>query len=713
MTIEKKLLGTTPVSGAVDPEAVSFDGSNDYLSRSSDLTGNADGKTFTFSFWFWRGVDGSTDKLYVAGPGLIDFSIAASNVFGFAAYNASSSVVINVNMAAPPIKTWNHVLLSCDVTNTSNRYLYINDVLQSPTWATYTNSEINWTHTSHSIASNSGGSNLEGRLANFFLDHTYRDLSIESNRRLFIDADGKPASGQASLNPILYLPMTDAATAGSNSGTGGDFTVNGVLDTAGRGPNQNNCSASVFDGTNDYMKNTYSSYTDTKVITVSGTFNDNGGNRYFSLNPAGIYGDFIVYIGGGMVQVTATAPITGTEILNVYISSGVPAANANLHFAISFDLADYNKTRFYLDGVLQPITNATFTNVNLPLSAITETWVGAQNASRVASPAYKFNGSIGELYFDTVYTDLSTDNPFWDSDTNKPKPVRQVISETGTTPLIALPLRGDDAGNNLGTGGDFTVNSGPYTGARGGSEFWARSVRSSSGYLQRTGSNISTSASKEVTYVFSFKITSTIGHSSPHEIDSSNGTIISKQFLEGYKMDIEFTNGSGSNVYRILPNNTGGSSWTAGSWYTVLLSADLTNTANRHFILYKDGVEIQPQSANYSTYTNADIAWDQMYDLQMFRGNGNSLGSGEIFYGNYFLSSSYTDFSQEANRNLFIDQLGYLKDLSPAIDAGDIAEPIIYMKFDDTSALGTNSGTGGDFTVNGTVTAGADVDPNA
>jgi hypothetical protein len=56
-----------------------------------------------------------------------------------------------------------------------------------------------------------------------------------------------------------------------------------------------------------------------------------------------------------------------------------------------------------------------------------------------------------------------------------------------------------------------------------------------------------------------------------------------------------------------------------------------------------------------------------------------------------------------------VDALGYPVDLQPAIDAGDIPTPLIHMKFDDTSALGTNSGSGGDFTVNGTVTAGADV----
>ena len=37
------------VPTTVMPEGVDFDGVNDYLSRSTDLVGNVDSKTFTFS----------------------------------------------------------------------------------------------------------------------------------------------------------------------------------------------------------------------------------------------------------------------------------------------------------------------------------------------------------------------------------------------------------------------------------------------------------------------------------------------------------------------------------------------------------------------------------------------------------------------------------------------------------------------------------------
>ena len=66
-----------------------------------------------------------------------------------------------------------------------------------------------------------------------------------------------------------------------------------------------------------------------------------------------------------------------------------------------------------------------------------------------------------------------------------------------------------------------------------------------------------------------------------------------------------------------------------------------------------------------------------------------------------YVDSSYIDFSQETNRHLFIDQLGYWKDVAKAIEAGDIDDPLIFLQFNDWDDMGANSGTGGDFTING------------
>jgi hypothetical protein len=101
----------------------------------------------------------------------------------------------------------------------------------------------------------------------------------------------------------------------------------------------------------------------------------------------------------------------------------------------------------------------------------------------------------------------------------------------------------------------------------------------------------------------------------------------------------------------------------------------------------------------------------QNEDVYIMAVDSGSTTYGFNNIGFLYFDDSYIDFSQEANRNKFIDQLGYPKDLGADGSEPTGSSPLIYMKFDDTAALGTNSGTGGNFTVNGTVTAGADVDP--
>ena len=59
MSMKELMAAGNSLSLGDKPEGVSFDGSSDYLSRSSDLTGNADGKTFTFSAWVYLGHTGS------------------------------------------------------------------------------------------------------------------------------------------------------------------------------------------------------------------------------------------------------------------------------------------------------------------------------------------------------------------------------------------------------------------------------------------------------------------------------------------------------------------------------------------------------------------------------------------------------------------------------------------------------------------------------
>jgi len=212
-----------------------FNGTSDSLSRSSDLSGNADGKTFTFSCWVFLTpkIDDNQRMLYAtdSSDNGIMIYIQANNTLGIEAWNGgvrtlqlATSTVIGTNV-------WTNILVSLDFANSSNRYIYFNDAAATVSYYTYNNANVEFTRPTHYIGVWGNGTArwFYDDMAHMYLDYTYRDLSTESNRRIFIDANGgsTSASSLTALNPIMYIPMTTAYAVGKNAGTGGDFTANG------------------------------------------------------------------------------------------------------------------------------------------------------------------------------------------------------------------------------------------------------------------------------------------------------------------------------------------------------------------------------------------------------------------------------------------------------------------------------------------------------
>lgn len=186
------------------PESVDFDGANDYVSWASDLTGNADGKTFTFSAFVYY--DGTN------APRLYHTRQDGSNYFEIYIANSTDSLSVwSVNGGTTIVggttgtgtlsrNTWNHILVSIDMSNSANRYIFVNDVDVTSTvgvW-TYVNNNLKLANatTGPTVAAArypSASGQLKGRLAHVFLAYQYVDLSVESNRRIFITAEGTPA----------------------------------------------------------------------------------------------------------------------------------------------------------------------------------------------------------------------------------------------------------------------------------------------------------------------------------------------------------------------------------------------------------------------------------------------------------------------------------------------------------------------------------------
>lgn len=181
------------------PEAIDFDGTNDYLSRSSDLVGNADGKAFTFSAWVWIDsaanggqwvITNENQRFYLsyANGGTTDIVLIANNT-------ANSAVLQFDATSGFADKSFNHILISVDLTSSANRAVYINGAPFAVSWTHYANDSIDFTRAGWGVGARQDGvtAKMKGRLSHLFLAYEYIDLSIESNRRIFITADRKPA----------------------------------------------------------------------------------------------------------------------------------------------------------------------------------------------------------------------------------------------------------------------------------------------------------------------------------------------------------------------------------------------------------------------------------------------------------------------------------------------------------------------------------------
>jgi len=448
----------------VAPEGTSFDGDTDYLSRSSDFVGNTDSKTFTFSCLVYRGQDGIISFPIRSNGGAFRVDVRDTTI-NIEAYNSSLSLILSLTIDASIRDTWSEVLVSGDMNSQSTIKAYLSDV-SNFTINTYVNDTIDFTRSDWYIGSGNGASNfVKGRLSNLYLDYTYRDLSIEANRRLFITADGKPADWATlvALNPILALQMKDASTAHINDGTGGNMTQNGTLATADRGANQDNCVASEFDGSDDSLSNADIGASDGKEFIVSFNFTVGTYNKICEIGTSGGLHSITTDTDGSIVF-TFIGPLASSGTIFADTIFTGRAIGTQLSVQVSVDLTDSNNYKVFVEGVNIAVSATTYTNETIVFDSQKITLLANYSGGTF------YAGTIGELYFDTTYIDIETSNPFWDTDTSKPIPVRTAMANLGSNPLICMPIDASKPIANYGSGGSFTLNGGGLLGARGASE---------------------------------------------------------------------------------------------------------------------------------------------------------------------------------------------------------------------------------------------------
>jgi hypothetical protein len=212
-----------------------------WLTRGAGLTGVADSKQLTVSVWVYRSsasANGarilSASQVVGTAPSPAINRIVGSNpanLFSINMNNSADTEILNVSTGvAIPADTWTHYMASFDLSDPAKCHLYQDDVSTLVT-TTFTNDTIDFTRQEWSIAGYPDGTfKLTGGLGDlWFAPGVYIDLSIETNRRKFITAEGLPARlGATGSTPTGTAPriyMSGAFDSWTNKGTGGAFTV--------------------------------------------------------------------------------------------------------------------------------------------------------------------------------------------------------------------------------------------------------------------------------------------------------------------------------------------------------------------------------------------------------------------------------------------------------------------------------------------------------
>lgn len=246
------------ILGGFSANAVTFDGTNDYLTKSGNLTGISGTREGIVSFWIYISEASLNDTptiLYIGRPA--DFnpifqvnllSDGRVSIFGYESGGANVRLAARTSaLDAITVDEWNHVLIAFDLTNSSNRGFYINGeaVTVSP-WITYTNAVIAYEQlpaNTNAIGANAHQSysvKLNGDLADVYFDTVYQDITDSAVREKFI-RNGRPVKRDsdggylgANIPKVWLSGRTDDWH--TNKGTGGGFTENGTLTTSANLP---------------------------------------------------------------------------------------------------------------------------------------------------------------------------------------------------------------------------------------------------------------------------------------------------------------------------------------------------------------------------------------------------------------------------------------------------------------------------------------------
>lgn len=236
------------IGGRYSPGGVNSNGTG-LLTKASDLSGIADGKQGTVSFWVKTEAaqDGVLAILMQIGASAADQRFRINKTTGEALSivgarsGGGGAVTLNSSTTLFSDNAWHHVLASWDTSSAAACLMYIDDS-DVTNLVSRTDAAIDYTRGEVAIGGNYDGSfKLTGDLAEFWFDDSAIDISSATNRRKFttgaglpelLGSDGSKPTGTA---PLIYL-RGPAANWGTNAGSGGNFSVTGTFADAATKP---------------------------------------------------------------------------------------------------------------------------------------------------------------------------------------------------------------------------------------------------------------------------------------------------------------------------------------------------------------------------------------------------------------------------------------------------------------------------------------------
>jgi len=225
--------------------AADFDGTNDWLRRNAGLTGATNDDQGILSIWFRvDGGDGAS-RTFLSSQGFQkQFHLLATGFYNMRLLSTTAQVILfeeNSNAIPSAGANWHHILIAWDM-SVPTCQVYIDDVAGAiddtciDTVNLVSNTDSDWF-----IGANSSSGNLkfDGCMSEFYFNHQDTlDLSVEANRRKFNNGSGGSAGGKPvdlgsdgstpTGNAAIIYMNGNGASAGTNAGTGGNFSINGA-----------------------------------------------------------------------------------------------------------------------------------------------------------------------------------------------------------------------------------------------------------------------------------------------------------------------------------------------------------------------------------------------------------------------------------------------------------------------------------------------------